>query len=65
LFLADLRQAVGAQHFQEFLKDYCQTQSHALGSSADFFTILSRHTDEDLSTLLEEYFAQSPDEGAP
>ncbi len=65
LFLADLRQAVGAEQFQAFLKDYCQTQSHALSNSADFFTILSRHTDEDLSMLLEEYFARPPGEAAP
>jgi transcriptional regulator with XRE-family HTH domain len=65
LFLADLRQAVGPQHFQDFLQEYCQTQSHALGSSEDFFTILSRHTDEDLLILLEEYFAQPPGEEAP
>jgi aminopeptidase N len=65
LFLADLRQAVGAEQFQAFLKDYCQTQSHALSSSADFLTILSRHTDEDLSMLLEEYFARPPGEAAP
>jgi transcriptional regulator with XRE-family HTH domain len=65
MFLADLRQAVGTEQFQAFLKDYCQTQSHALSSSADFFTILSRHTDEDLSMLLAEYFARPPGEAAP
>jgi hypothetical protein len=65
LFLADLRQLVGSQVFHDFLKDYCQSRSHSLATTADFFSILSRHTDEDLSPLLEEYFAQPPGEGAP
>ncbi len=62
LFLHDLRRAVGDQEFREFLQDYAQTQGHTLSTSVDFFTILSRHTDQDLSPLLEEYFARPPGE---
>jgi transcriptional regulator with XRE-family HTH domain len=58
IFLADLRHAVGRTDFDAFLQDYCQSQSHELSTAADFFSILSRHTDEDLSPLLEEYFTQ-------
>lgn len=62
LFLADLRQLVGSQVFNDFLKDYCQSRSHSLATSADFFSILSRHTDEDLSPLVTQYFARPPGE---
>jgi transcriptional regulator with XRE-family HTH domain len=62
MFLADLRQLVGIQVFHDFLKDYCQSRSHSLATTADFFSILSRHTDEDLSPLLTQYFAQPPGE---
>jgi|GEM_PF-517069 len=62
LFLADLRKLVGSQVFYDFLKDYCQSRSYSLATAADFFSILSRHTDEDLSPLLTQYFAQPPGE---
>jgi len=61
-FLADLRQTMGHQNFYAFLQDYCQSQSHELSTGADFFSIVSRHTDEDLSPLLEEYFTQQEGE---
>lgn len=63
VFLSDLRQAVGRSAFDAFLQDYCQTQSHTLSTAADFFAILSRHTDADLSPLLEEYLTQTEGEG--
>ncbi len=47
---------MGDEQFYGFLQDYCQTQSHKLSNSADFFSVLSRHTDEDLTALLDEYF---------
>jgi transcriptional regulator with XRE-family HTH domain len=65
LFLADLRQLIGSQAFHDFLKDYCQSRSYSLATTKDFFSILSRHTDEDLSPLLKQYFSQPPGEGAP
>jgi aminopeptidase N len=63
LFLADLRNTMGDQQFYAFLQDYCQSQSHKLSTADDFFSVLSRHTDEDLSALLGEYFAQEEGEG--
>jgi len=62
IFLSDLRQAVGRQEFYAFLQDYCQSQSHKLSTADDFFSILARHTNEDLSPLLEEYFTQEEGE---
>ncbi len=62
IFLADLRRTMGHQDFYAFLQDYCQSQSHKLSTGPDFFSIVSRHTDEDLTPLLEEYFTQQ--EGA-
>ncbi len=55
LFLADLRNAMGDDAFYAFLRDYCQTQSHTMSRHGDFFSIVSRHSDHDLSPLLEEY----------
>ena len=63
VFLADLRHAMGTSDFDVFLQDYCQSQSHKLSTADDFFSILSRHTGEDLSPLLEEYFTQEEGEG--
>jgi transcriptional regulator with XRE-family HTH domain len=63
VFLADLRHAMGSSDFQVFLQDYCQSQSYKLSTTEEFFSILSRHTDEDLSPLLEEYFTQEEGTG--
>jgi transcriptional regulator with XRE-family HTH domain len=63
VFLADLRHAMGTSDFRAFLQDYCQSQSHKLSTADDFFSVLSRHTGEDLSPLLEEYFTQEEGEG--
>jgi hypothetical protein len=63
MFLADLRRSMGREEFYAFLRDYCQSQAHELSTGADFFSILSRHTDDDLSPLLEEYFTQTQGEG--
>ena len=60
LFLADLRQLLGYQQFGEFLQEYCRSQSHKIAGAVDFFSILSGHTDQDVSPLLEEYFAHPP-----
>lgn len=63
LFLAELRNTMGDQNFYAFLRDYCQRQSHKLSTAHDFFSVLSDHTDEDLSALLEEYFTREEGEG--
>lgn len=64
LFLADLRHAMGSEEFYAFLEDYCQSQGHKLSTTDDFFSILSRHTGEELTPLLEEYFTHEAGEGA-
>jgi hypothetical protein len=61
-FLNDLRHTVGDEAFREFLRDYARSQSHTLSTGADFFFVLSRHTNQDLSSLLQEYFARPPGE---
>jgi aminopeptidase N len=63
LLIADLRQEVGIHQFREFLRDYCQRQSHTLSSGSDFHSILSRHADQDLSPVFGEYFSRPPSEG--
>lgn len=63
LFLADLRHTMGSEAFYSFLRDYCQSQSHTLSTADDFFLVLSNHTGQDLSALLEEYFTQGQGEG--
>jgi len=65
-FIADLRHTMGEQDFYAFLQDYCLSQTHSLSTSDDFFSILSQYvTDEELSPLLEDYFAYQQDEGRP
>lgn len=56
LFLDQLRRTVGDEGFFAFLRDYYQTEAYQLGTAEDFFGILSRHTTEDVSPLLELYF---------
>jgi transcriptional regulator with XRE-family HTH domain len=60
LFLGDLRQLLGNEGYQQFIRDYAQRQSHTFSTGGDFFFILSQHTDRDLSPLIDEYFARSP-----
>ncbi|HJX38369.1 MAG TPA: M1 family aminopeptidase [Anaerolineae bacterium] len=62
LFLGDLRQTIGEEEFRQFLQDYAQSQAHTISTEAEFFSILSRHTNKDFSPLLEEYFARPPGE---
>lgn len=58
LFLDDLRRTIGDEGFFAFLQDYYQSQAYELSTAEDFFAILSRHTTEDLSPLLELYFSR-------
>jgi hypothetical protein len=59
-FIQDLRDAIGDQAFFDFIKAYAQEYRYQIASSEDFFSTLSRHTNEDLTTLFEEYFANPP-----
>jgi cytoskeletal protein RodZ len=56
LFFADLRDRVGDEEFFAFLRDYYERQALKLSTGEEFFSILSRHTAVDLSSLTEEYF---------
>lgn len=56
LFISDLRDRMGDDQFFAFLRDYYESQERQLSTAEDFFTTLNRHTDVDISSLLEEYF---------
>jgi hypothetical protein len=63
--LEAIRQEIGDEAFMAFLKDYFTTihergdEDHlGLASSTDFWEILSRHTDANLSAIKETYFSQ-------
>lgn len=55
-FLQDLRLQIGDDAFFAFLKDYALTEKFKIATTADFFTILAAHTDQDLTALKAEYF---------
>jgi len=56
LFIRDIRDRMGDEAFFAFLRDYYETKGKELSTAEDFFAILCRHTEVDLSSLLEEYF---------
>jgi hypothetical protein len=56
LFIRDVRDRMGDDEFFAFLRDYYESQERQLSTAEDFFTTLNRHTDVDISSLLEEYF---------
>jgi hypothetical protein len=51
---------MGDEAFFTFLRDYARQYSDRVASSADFFTLLDGHTDEDLGGLLGKYFQNVP-----
>lgn len=55
-FLVDLRAAMGDDAFFAFLKDYATTYTDEIATGNDFFRVLSKHLDTDISQLLEIYF---------
>jgi hypothetical protein len=57
LFLEDLRTLVGDEAFFSFLKDYATRYSGKIASGEDFFALLAKHTQEDISPLLKQYFS--------
>jgi hypothetical protein len=56
LFLEELRALVGEEVFLSFLQDYVTRSTGKLVSGNDFFNILGKHSDVDLSILLDRYF---------
>ena len=56
LFMQALRQQVGDQVFLAFLKDYATRYRQGWVSGADFFNVLGDHTQQNLDTLIGDYF---------
>lgn len=56
LFLRDLREAMGNEAFLAFLKEYAQQGAGQVMTSEKFFSLLTDSTDEDLASILGEYF---------
>lgn len=55
-FFEALRQQIGDEAFFAFLKEYATQEAGRLATRQEFFEILARHTQVDLSGLLAEYF---------
>lgn len=56
LFLENLRQQIGDQAFFAFLTDYVTRSKDRISTTDSFFSILSEHTDLDLSPLISQFF---------
>lgn len=57
-FLSDLRSLMGDDAFFAFLRDYAGTYSNRFAAREDFFNLLSQHTGQDISPLINTYFSQ-------
>jgi hypothetical protein len=57
-FMEDLRKLIGDEAFFTFLRDYVETNKYQLSSTEKFFTILEKHTSQDLTTLKQTYFSK-------
>jgi len=56
LFLQELRDRIGDQVFDEFLRDYYARNNGRIATANDFFDILGLHTSVDTSDLVKKYF---------
>ena len=56
LFMQALRDRIGDQAFLGFLKDFASRFSFQRASANDFFTVLSQHTDADLTDIIDTFF---------
>jgi aminopeptidase N len=54
-FLDDVRNRVGDDAFFAFLRDYAASYSRGRATTSDFFAVLRRHSDRDLSGLMSTY----------
>jgi hypothetical protein len=57
LFLGEVRDLLGVEVFQDFLRDYLSTYRYRQVRGDDFFNLLSEYTSADISTLASKYFA--------
>jgi len=64
-FMQDLRDTIGDEAFFEFIKTYALENRYQIATSEDFFSILARFTDEDLTPVVDQYFANSPIQPEP
>ncbi len=55
-FFEALRQTIGDEAFFAFLKDYAATESGKIATREDFFAVLEKHTQVDLTSLIKIYF---------
>jgi hypothetical protein len=55
-FLQELRQRIGNEAFQEFIRDYFVQGKGKIVTRKDFFRILDEHTDADYSDIVRAYF---------
>ncbi|HUV29168.1 MAG TPA: M1 family metallopeptidase [Anaerolineales bacterium] len=56
LFLEDLRNIIGDESFFDFLEDYSHEFDQQIATTNDFFALLGKYSQEDISPLLDEYF---------
>jgi Peptidase family M1 domain len=56
LFLEALRKQIGDEAFFAFLKDYATQYAQQIATGSDFFNLLKKHTNQDLTSLKSQYF---------
>ena len=59
LFLNNLRNLVGKEVFDEAMQDYFDANAYKVATPDAFFDALARHTSDDISELVQGYFASS------
>jgi aminopeptidase N len=50
---------MGDEAFFAFMRDYYATYQWQMATAADFFSIVRRHTDQDITPLLQTYFVHT------
>jgi hypothetical protein len=58
LFLGEVRELLGPEIFQDFLRSYLSRYRYRQINGDDFFNLLSEYTSTDISVLVNEYFSQ-------
>jgi hypothetical protein len=58
VFLDELRSLIGDEIFFAFLRDYVSQSWEEISTGAQFFEILSKHTDQDITPLVNRFFKQ-------
>jgi hypothetical protein len=59
-FMQDLRDTIGDTAFFNFIKAYALEYRYKIATGKDFFATLAKYTDQDLTPLVAEYFANPP-----